>query len=49
MPGVTPHIYGKKETRPWRKMGHITCVADSLDDALHSAEIAKNTIRATNL
>jgi 5-(carboxyamino)imidazole ribonucleotide synthase len=49
MPGVTPHIYGKKETRPWRKMGHITCVADSLEDALHSAEIAKDTIRATNL
>ena len=22
--GVTPHIYGKKETRPFRKMGHVT-------------------------
>ena len=24
--GVTPHIYGKKETRPFRKMGHVTIV-----------------------
>ncbi len=22
--GVNPHIYGKKKTRPYRKMGHIT-------------------------
>ncbi len=26
MEGVTPHIYGKKETRPFRKMGHVTIV-----------------------
>ena len=24
MDGVTPHIYGKKQTRPFRKMGHVT-------------------------
>lgn len=24
LPGVSVHIYGKKETRPERKMGHIT-------------------------
>ncbi|OJR83536.1 5-(carboxyamino)imidazole ribonucleotide synthase, partial [Escherichia coli] len=24
--GVTPHIYGKRETRPFRKMGHVTIV-----------------------
>jgi phosphoribosylaminoimidazole carboxylase (NCAIR synthetase) len=23
-PGVTPYIYGKKETRPFRKMGNVT-------------------------
>lgn len=27
--GVYPHIYGKAETRPGRKMGHITFIADS--------------------
>ena len=26
MDGVTPHIYGKKQTRPFRKMGHVTIV-----------------------
>ena len=26
MEGVTPHIYGKKQTRPFRKMGHVTIV-----------------------
>jgi len=26
MGGVTPHIYGKKQTRPFRKMGHVTIV-----------------------
>ena len=24
MDGVTPHVYGKKQTRPFRKMGHVT-------------------------
>ena len=27
MDGVTPHIYGKKQTRPFRKMGHVTTVS----------------------
>ena len=24
MPGVHPHLYGKSEVKPYRKMGHIT-------------------------
>lgn len=34
--GVTPkvHVYGKAESRPKRKMGHVTLVADDVDDAL---------------
>ena len=31
MDGVTPHIYGKKETRPFRKMGHVTIVHEDID------------------
>ena len=31
--GVKPHIYGKKETRPFRKMGHITVMNESLEEA----------------
>jgi 5-(carboxyamino)imidazole ribonucleotide synthase len=43
--GVTPHIYGKKETRPFRKMGHVTIVNENRDEARKIAENVKNTIR----
>ncbi|MFC2109367.1 5-(carboxyamino)imidazole ribonucleotide synthase [Bacteroidota bacterium] len=45
MDGVTPHIYGKKETRPFRKMGHVTIVDKDLEVARKVAEKVKNTIR----
>lgn len=31
IPGAYPHIYGKAETKPFRKMGHVTLLADSLE------------------
>ncbi len=43
--GVTPHIYGKKETRPFRKMGHVTIVNQYIDKAREIAEKVKKTIR----
>ncbi len=43
--GVTPHIYGKKETRPFRKMGHVTIVNEDIKEARRIAEDVKNTIR----
>ncbi len=43
--GVTPHIYGKKETRPFRKMGHVTIVNEDMQQARKIAEEVKNTIR----
>jgi 5-(carboxyamino)imidazole ribonucleotide synthase len=43
--GVTPHIYGKKQTRPFRKMGHVTIVNENIDKARKIAEDVKNTIR----
>lgn len=43
--GVTPHIYGKKETRPFRKMGHVTIVNEDMVAARKIAENVKNTIR----
>ncbi len=43
--GVTPHIYGKKHTRPFRKMGHVTIVNEDLDKAREIAEMVKKTIR----
>ena len=43
--GVTPHIYGKKQTRPFRKMGHVTIVNEDINEARRIAEKVKNTIR----
>ena len=43
--GVTPHIYGKKQTRPFRKMGHVTIVNEDIKEARRIAEEVKNTIR----
>jgi 5-(carboxyamino)imidazole ribonucleotide synthase len=33
-PGAHLHLYGKREARPGRKMGHINCLADDTDKAL---------------
>ena len=43
--GVTPHIYGKRETRPFRKMGHVTIVNEDMAAARKIAEEVKNSIR----
>ena len=43
--GVTPHIYGKRETRPFRKMGHVTIVNEDMTKARKIAEVVKNSIR----
>jgi 5-(carboxyamino)imidazole ribonucleotide synthase len=43
--GVYPHIYGKKTTKPNRKMGHITIVDEKLENAISKATILKNTIK----
>ncbi|GAB5565742.1 MAG: 5-(carboxyamino)imidazole ribonucleotide synthase [Winogradskyella sp.] len=45
MDGVTPHIYGKKQTRPFRKMGHVTIVDKDIDKAREVAEKVKRTIK----
>jgi 5-(carboxyamino)imidazole ribonucleotide synthase len=34
MPGVRLHLYGKKAPRPGRKMGHLTVMANTPDEAL---------------
>jgi 5-(carboxyamino)imidazole ribonucleotide synthase len=45
MDGVTPHIYGKKQTRPFRKMGHVTIVNEDIDAARRIAQQVKETIK----
>lgn len=43
--GVTPHIYGKKQTRPFRKMGHVTIVNNNIERAREIAQQVKDKIR----
>ena len=45
MEGVTPHIYGKKITKPFRKMGHVTIVNEDINKARQIAEKVKKTIK----
>ncbi len=43
--GVKIHLYGKKETRPSRKMGHVTIISDSLDHARNKAQEVKRLLK----
>ena len=45
MKGVTPHIYGKKHTKPFRKMGHITIVDQDIDEARNVAQQVKRSVK----
>ncbi|WP_339889321.1 5-(carboxyamino)imidazole ribonucleotide synthase [uncultured Flavobacterium sp.] len=47
--GVTPHIYGKRQTRPFRKMGHVTIVNEDMVEARKIAEEVKNSIRVISV
>ena len=39
------HIYGKEETRPNRKMGHVTIICDKFEEAYEKAKLIKQTIK----
>ncbi|MEO8087173.1 MAG: 5-(carboxyamino)imidazole ribonucleotide synthase [Bacteroidota bacterium] len=43
--GVYIHLYGKKNTKPFRKMGHVTVVAGSIEEARKKAVLVKETIK----
>ncbi|HRL11085.1 MAG TPA: ATP-grasp domain-containing protein, partial [Aggregatilineales bacterium] len=43
--GAHLHLYGKRESRVGRKMGHVTALADSLDAAEAIARAAEARIR----
>jgi 5-(carboxyamino)imidazole ribonucleotide synthase len=46
--GVYVHLYGKKETKPMRKMGHVTVLASSLDKAIEKAKLVQQQIKVLN-
>ena len=43
--GTHLHLYGKAEPRRARKMGHVTCTAATLDEALATAMAVKRILR----
>ncbi len=45
MDGVTAHIYGKKTTSPFRKMGHVTTVDEDIAIARKRAQEVKGLIK----
>ena len=44
LPGVAVHLYGKREVRPFRKMGHVTITASTLDEALAHARRVQDSL-----
>ena len=45
LPEVHPHLYGKAETRPFRKMGHVTALGDTVAQARARAAAARDACR----
>ena len=43
--GAYVHLYGKENTKPNRKMGHITVALDSSESAKQKAKEIKNSLR----
>ena len=48
MEGVTPHLYGKKQTRPFRKMGHITIVNRDFNKGMSIARKVTGTVKVVS-
>lgn len=47
LPNVYLHLYGKKEPRPGRKMGHITALAETTDAAKQLALRARQALKTS--
>jgi 5-(carboxyamino)imidazole ribonucleotide synthase len=45
VPGVSLHLYGKREVRSFRKMGHLTALGATVDEAIERAETARSAIK----
>lgn len=43
--GVKIHLYGKKSTRPSRKMGHVTILGKSVEEAFEKANKVKSMLK----
>ncbi|HEU5053289.1 MAG TPA: 5-(carboxyamino)imidazole ribonucleotide synthase [Hanamia sp.] len=45
---VFVHIYGKKETRPGRKMGHVTVLSNERQELIHIANKVKQNLKVVS-
>lgn len=45
MEGVYVHLYGKKITKPFRKMGHVTVLGHSLEEAMQKAKKVQSLLK----
>ncbi len=43
--GVKIHLYGKKITRPHRKMGHVVILSETIEGALKKAAVVKSIMK----
>ncbi|TAE54680.1 MAG: 5-(carboxyamino)imidazole ribonucleotide synthase, partial [Bacteroidetes bacterium] len=48
IPGVYPHFYGKAETRPFRKMGHVTILGHSQAELREKAERVRQVLKVVS-
>jgi len=46
--GIFPFLYGKKLTRPFRKMGHVTVLGEDLEDLRKKAVFVKEKIKVVS-
>ena len=44
IPGVTVHLYGKRVARPGRKMGHLSAIAPTPEEALRTVQEARRRL-----
>jgi 5-(carboxyamino)imidazole ribonucleotide synthase len=47
IPGVYVHLYGKKLTKPFRKMGHVTVVDKDVERLKETTKFVKQTLKVT--
>lgn len=48
VPNVKIHLYGKSDPRPGRKMGHLTALGDTVDEALNAATHARHVLTSSS-
>ena len=49
IPGASVHLYGKKDTRPFRKMGHVTITDAHLESAMEKGQRINEILKAISL